>query len=48
VPIVVASARDDTHDIVATLEAGADDYMVKPVQVGQAAEVTSAESPRNT
>jgi DNA-binding response OmpR family regulator len=31
VPIVVVSARDDTHDIVAALEAGADDYVVKPV-----------------
>ena len=33
VPIVVVSARDDTHDIVAALEAGADDYLVKPVKV---------------
>ena len=33
VGIVVISARDDTHDIVAALEAGADDYVVKPVQV---------------
>jgi DNA-binding response OmpR family regulator len=33
VPIVVISARDDTHDIVAALEAGADDYLVKPVAV---------------
>ncbi|MEV4412038.1 response regulator transcription factor [Catellatospora sp. NPDC049609] len=31
VPVVVISARDDTHDIVAALEAGADDYLVKPV-----------------
>lgn len=31
VPIIVISARDDTHDIVAGLEAGADDYIVKPV-----------------
>jgi DNA-binding response OmpR family regulator len=30
---VVISARDDTHDIVAALEAGADDYLVKPVAV---------------
>lgn len=29
-PIVVVSARDDTHDIVAALEAGADDYVTKP------------------
>jgi DNA-binding response OmpR family regulator len=33
VPIVVISARDDTHDIVAALEAGADDYLVKPVAI---------------
>lgn len=30
VPIVVVSARADTHDIVAGLEAGADDYVTKP------------------
>ena len=33
VPIIVVSAREDTHDIVAGLEAGADDYLVKPVAV---------------
>lgn len=33
VPIVVVSARDDTHDIVAALEAGADDYVVKPIAI---------------
>lgn len=33
VPVVVVSARSDTHDIVAGLEAGADDYLVKPVAV---------------
>jgi two-component system response regulator RegX3 len=33
VPVVVVSARDDTHDVVAALEAGADDYVVKPVAV---------------
>lgn len=37
VPIVVVSARDDTHDIVAALEAGADDYLVKPVAVKELA-----------
>lgn len=31
VPIIVASAKGDSHDIVAGLEAGADDYVVKPV-----------------
>ncbi len=30
VPIVMVTARDDTHDIVAGLEAGADDYLTKP------------------
>ncbi|MBM0278139.1 response regulator transcription factor [Micromonospora sp. STR1s_6] len=33
VPIVVVSARDGTDDIVAALEAGADDYVVKPVAI---------------
>ena len=33
VPVVVVSAREDTHDIVAALEAGADDFLVKPVAV---------------
>ncbi len=32
-PIIVVSARVDTHDIVAGLEAGADDYVTKPFQV---------------
>src|SRR5699024_4537922 len=30
VPIVMVTARDDTHDVVAGLEAGADDYLTKP------------------
>jgi YD repeat-containing protein len=30
VPIVVVSARDDTTDVIAGLEAGADDYVTKP------------------
>jgi DNA-binding response OmpR family regulator len=30
VPIVMVTARVDTHDIVAGLEAGADDYLTKP------------------
>lgn len=33
VPIIVVSARVDTHDIVAALEAGADDYVTKPFQI---------------
>ncbi len=32
VPIVVVSARDDTTDIIAGLEAGADDYVTKPFE----------------
>ena len=31
VPVVVVTARTDTHDVVAGLEAGADDYVTKPV-----------------
>lgn len=30
VPIVMVTARNDTHDVVAGLEAGADDYLTKP------------------
>ncbi|MCX4094060.1 response regulator transcription factor [Nocardia sp. alder85J] len=33
VPIIVLSGRDDTHDVVAALEAGADDYVVKPFEI---------------
>ena len=29
VPVVMVTARDDTHDVVAGLEAGADDYLTK-------------------
>lgn len=31
VPIIIVSAQTDTHDLVAGLEAGADDYVTKPV-----------------
>jgi len=31
VPIIIVSARDDSHDVVAGLEAGADDYVTKPL-----------------
>ena len=31
VPIIMVTARDDTHDVVAGLEAGADDYVTKPI-----------------
>ncbi len=30
VPIIMITARSDTHDVVAGLEAGADDYLTKP------------------
>jgi DNA-binding response OmpR family regulator len=30
VPIIMVTARTDTHDVVAGLEAGADDYITKP------------------
>lgn len=30
VPIIIVTARTDTHDVVAGLEAGADDYVTKP------------------
>ncbi len=30
VPVVMVTARNDTHDVVAGLEAGADDYLTKP------------------
>jgi DNA-binding response OmpR family regulator len=30
VPIVIVSAQVDSHDVVAGLEAGADDYVIKP------------------
>jgi DNA-binding response OmpR family regulator len=31
-PIIMLTARDDDMDVVAGLEAGADDYVIKPVQ----------------
>lgn len=31
VPIIVVTAQSDTHDVVAGLEAGADDYITKPI-----------------
>ena len=33
VPVVMVTARDDTHDVVAGLEAGADDYLTKPFAI---------------
>jgi len=35
VPVIVATARDDEAEIVATLDAGADDYVVKPYSATQ-------------
>jgi len=35
VPVIVATARDDETEMVATLDAGADDYIVKPYSAGQ-------------
>ena len=35
VPVVVATARDDERDIVRLLDAGADDYVVKPYSAAQ-------------
>jgi DNA-binding response OmpR family regulator len=32
-PIIVITARTDTHDVVAGLEAGADDYVTKPFEL---------------
>jgi DNA-binding response OmpR family regulator len=32
VPIIMVTARTDTHDVVAGLEAGADDYLTKPFE----------------
>jgi DNA-binding response OmpR family regulator len=35
VPIIIISARGDTENIIRGLEAGADDYMIKPVQAAE-------------
>ncbi len=35
VPVIVATARDDEQDIIRTLDAGADDYVVKPYSAEQ-------------
>jgi DNA-binding response OmpR family regulator len=36
-PVVVVTARTDTHDVVAALEAGADDYVTKPFSIAELA-----------
>ncbi|MEN3303200.1 MAG: hypothetical protein V7633_5258 [Pseudonocardia sp.] len=35
VPVIVATARDDEAEIVSVLDAGADDYLVKPFSAAQ-------------
>jgi len=35
VPVIVATARDDDESVVLALDAGADDYVVKPFAAGQ-------------
>lgn len=37
VPIIIITARDDSHDVVAGLEAGADDYVTKPFVIKELA-----------
>ena len=37
VPLLVVTARSDTRDVIAGLEAGADDYVTKPVVPGELA-----------
>jgi DNA-binding response OmpR family regulator len=37
IPIIVVTARSDTHDVVAGLEAGADDYVTKPFETKELA-----------
>jgi DNA-binding response OmpR family regulator len=42
VPIIIVTAQTDTHDLVAGLEAGADDYVTKPVVAKELAARISA------
>ena len=35
VPVIVATARDDEREIIRTLDAGADDYVIKPYSADQ-------------
>jgi DNA-binding response OmpR family regulator len=35
VPVIMVTARNDTHDVVAGLEAGADDYVTKPFRLAE-------------
>ncbi|MDQ3764542.1 MAG: response regulator transcription factor [Actinomycetota bacterium] len=36
-PIIIVTARNDTEDVIAGLEAGADDYVTKPLNAGELA-----------
>jgi two-component system, OmpR family, response regulator MtrA len=36
-PIIIATARSDTSDVISGLEAGADDYVTKPLVAGELA-----------
>jgi DNA-binding response OmpR family regulator len=36
VPVIMVTARVDSHDVVAGLEAGADDYVTKPLVAKEA------------
>lgn len=35
VPVIVITARDDDGEVISTLDAGADDYLVKPFSIAQ-------------
>ncbi len=35
IPVIIATGRDEEHEIVSLLDAGADDYIVKPYSIGQ-------------
>lgn len=37
IPIIIVTAQTDTHDLVAGLEAGADDYVTKPINTKELA-----------
>jgi DNA-binding response OmpR family regulator len=37
IPIIILTARSDTHDVVAGLEVGADDYVTKPFETKELA-----------
>ncbi|MFM9137264.1 MAG: response regulator [Actinomycetota bacterium] len=47
VPIVIVTAQTDTHDLVVGLEAGADDYVTKPVNTKELAARIRASIRRN-